>query len=191
MKEGAFAPEIAAIMLAGKKGELRVDSDEIPPSCDVEKIPTLKPAFRKEGTVTPANSSSIADGAAALVLMSESEAAKRGLEPLARFRGHATFAQEPSWFTTAPVGAIDKVQRKLDWSAKDVDLYEINEAFAVVTMAAMRDLELPHAKVNVNGGACTRGIRSRQRGAADCHAALRIEEPWPKARDRQPLPRWR
>jgi len=158
MKEGAFAPEIAAIKLAGKKGEVRIDSDEVPPTCDVAKIPTLKPAFRKEGgTVTPANSSSIADGAAALVLMRESEAAKRGLEPLARLCGHATFAQEPSWFTTAPVGAIDKLQRKLDWSAKNVDLYEINEAFAVVTMAAMRDLELPHAKVNVNGGACALG----------------------------------
>ena len=158
MKEGAFASEIAAINLVGKKGELRVDSDEIPPTCDIAKIPTLKPAFRKEGgTVTPANSSSIADGAAALVLMRESDAAKRGLKPLARLSGHATFAQEPAWFTTAPVGAIDKLQRKLDWSSKKVDLYEINEAFAVVTMAAMRDLELPHAKVNVNGGACALG----------------------------------
>ena len=158
MKEGAFASEIAAIKLVGKKGELRVDSDEIPPTCDIAKIPTLKPAFRKEGgTVTPANSSSIADGAAALVLMRESDAAKRGLKPLARLSGHATFAQEPAWFTTAPVGAIDKLQRKLDWSSKKVDLYEINEAFAVVTMAAMRDLELPHAKVNVNGGACALG----------------------------------
>jgi len=158
MKEGAFASEIAAIKLVGKKGEFRVDSDEIPPTCDIAKIPTLKPAFRKEGgTVTPANSSSIADGAAALVLMRESDAAKRGLKPLARLSGHATFAQEPAWFTTAPVGAIDKLQRKLDWSSKKVDLYEINEAFAVVTMAAMRDLELPHAKVNVNRGACALG----------------------------------
>ena len=158
MKEGAFASEIAAIKLVGKKGEFRVDSDEIPPTCDIAKIPTLKPAFRKEGgTVTPANSSSIADGAAALVLMRESDAAKRGLKPLARLSGHATFAQEPAWFTTAPVGAIDKLQRKLDWSSKKVDLYQINEAFAVVTMAAMRDLELPHAKVNVNGGACALG----------------------------------
>ena len=158
MKEGAFAREIAPITLAGKQGELHVDSDEIPPNCDVAKIPTLKPAFRKEGgTVTPANSSSIADGAAALVLMRESEAVGRGLEPLARLRGHATFAQEPSWFTTAPVGAIDKLQRNLDWSAKNVDLYEINEAFAVVPMAAMRDLELPHGKVNINGGACALG----------------------------------
>jgi len=158
MKEGAFAREIASITLAGKKGESHVDSDEIPLTCDVAKIPTLKPAFRKEGgTVTPANSSSIADGAAALVLMRESQAVGRGLKPLARLRGHATFAQEPSWFTTAPVGAIDKLQRKLDWSARNVDLYEINEAFAVVTMAAMRDLELPHGKVNVNGGACALG----------------------------------
>ena len=158
MKEGAFAPEIVPITLTGKKGDLLVDSDEIPPTCDVAKISTLKPAFRKEGgTVTPANSSSIADGAAALVLMRESEAVRRGLEPLARLRGHTTFAQEPSWFTTAPVGAIDKLQRKLDWSANNVDLYEINEAFAVVTMAAMRDLELPHTKVNVNGGACALG----------------------------------
>jgi acetyl-CoA C-acetyltransferase len=158
MKEGAFAREIAPITLAGKKGELHVDSDEIPLTCDVAKIPTLKPAFRKEGgTVTPANSSSIADGAAALVLMRESQAVARGLKPLARLRGHATFAQEPAWFTTAPVGAIDKLQRKLDWSAQNVDLYEINEAFAVVTMAAMRDLELPHGKVNVNGGACALG----------------------------------
>ena len=158
MKEGAFAGEIAPITLVGKKGELHVDSDEIPLTCDVAKIPTLKPAFRKEGgTVTPANSSSIADGAAALVMMRESQAVGRGLKPLARLRGHATFAQEPAWFTTAPVGAIDKLQRKLDWSAQNVDLYEINEAFAVVTMAAMRDLELPHGKVNVNGGACALG----------------------------------
>ncbi len=158
MKEGLFATEITAVKLAGKKGELRFESDEIPPTCDIAKIASLKPAFRKDGgTVTAANSSSIADGAAALVLMRESEAVRRGLAPLARMPGHATFAQEPAWFTTAPVGAIDKLQRRLGWSAKDVDLYEINEAFAVVTMAAMRHLELPHAKVNVNGGACALG----------------------------------
>ncbi|RZL59833.1 MAG: acetyl-CoA C-acyltransferase [Variovorax sp.] len=158
MKEGSFASEIAAVKIRGKKGEVRFDTDEIPPTCDVAKIPSLKPAFKKErGTVTPANSSSIADGAAALVLMRESDAAKRGLTPLARLSGHATFAQEPAWFTTAPVGAIDKLQRQLDWSPRNVDLYEINEAFAVVTMAAMRELELPHAKVNVNGGACAIG----------------------------------
>jgi acetyl-CoA C-acetyltransferase len=158
MKEGSFATEIAAVTLAGRKGELRVESDEIPPTCDIAKIPSLKPAFRKEGgTVTPANSSSIADGAAALVLMGESDAAKRGIKPLARMLGHATFAQEPAWFTTAPVGAVDKLQRRLGWSAQSVDLYEINEAFAVATMAAIRDLGLPHAKVNVNGGACALG----------------------------------
>jgi len=158
MKEGGFAAEIAEVRLAGKKGELRVGSDEIPPTCDIAKISMLKPAFRREGgTVTPANSSSIADGAAALVLMRESDAARRGLEPLARLACHATFAQEPAWFTTAPAGAIEKVQRRLGWSADEVDLYEINEAFAVVTMAAMRDLDLPHIKVNVNGGACALG----------------------------------
>jgi acetyl-CoA C-acetyltransferase len=158
IKEGSFAAEIAAVTLAGRKDELRVESDEIPPNCDVAKIPGLKPAFRKDGgTVTPANSSSIADGAAALVLMRESDAAKRGIRPLARMLGHATFAQEPAWFTTAPVGAIDKLQRRLGWSAQSVDLYEINEAFAVATMAAIRDLGLPHAKVNVNGGACALG----------------------------------
>jgi acetyl-CoA C-acetyltransferase len=158
MKEGGFAAEIAEVRLAGKKGELRVGSDEIPPTCDIAKIPVLQPAFKREGgTVTPANSSSIADGAAALVLMRESDAARRGLEPLARLACHATFAQEPAWFTTAPAGAIEKVQRRLGWSADEVDLYEINEAFAVVTMAAMRDLDLPHIKVNVNGGACALG----------------------------------
>lgn len=156
--EGAFVREIAAVNVASKKGELRIESDEIPPTCDIAKIPLLKPAFRKQGgTVTAANSSSIADGAAALVLMRESEARKRGVSPLARMPGHATFAQEPEWFTTAPVGAIDKLHRMLGWSPKNVDLYEINEAFAVVTMAAMRDLDLPHAKVNVNGGACALG----------------------------------
>ena len=158
VQEGRFGAEIALVKLAGKKGELRIEQDEVPLQCDISKIPTLKPAFRKEGgTVTPANSSSIADGAAALILMRESEAASRAIKPLARMLGHATFAQEPAWFTTAPVGAIDKLQRRLNWGVKDVDLYEINEAFAVVAMAAMRDLELPHDKVNVNGGACALG----------------------------------
>ena len=158
VQEGRFGAEIAPVKLAGKKGELRIEQDETPLQCDISKIPSLKPAFRKEGgTVTPANSSSIADGAAALILMRESEAARRGIKPLARMPGHATFAQEPAWFTTAPVGAVDKLQRRLGWRVKDVDLYEINEAFAVVTMAAMRDLDLPHEKVNVNGGACALG----------------------------------
>ncbi len=140
-----------------RKGDVTVDTDEEPGRSKIEKIPTLKPAFKKDGTVTAASSASISDGAAALVLMRESEAKKRGLKPLARIIGHASYAQEPAWFTTAPVGAIDKLQKKLGWSEKDIDLYEINEAFAVVTMAAMHDLKLPHEKVNVNGGACALG----------------------------------
>ncbi|MBI1731925.1 MAG: acetyl-CoA C-acyltransferase [Gammaproteobacteria bacterium] len=154
---GEFKDEIAPVKVASKKGEQVIDQDETAMQCDIARIPTLKPAFKKDGTVTPANSSSISDGAAALILMRESEAQKRGVKPLARVLGHTSFAHEPEWFTTAPVSAIDKLQRKLEWSEKDVDLYEINEAFAVVTMAAMRDLKLPHDKVNVNGGACALG----------------------------------
>lgn len=131
--------------------------DETPAKAKPEKIPALKPAFRKDGTVTAANSSSISDGAAALVLMRLSEAEKRGATPLAVIRGHASHAQAPAWFTTAPVGAMQKLLDRVGWRAEDVDLYEINEAFAVVTMAAMRDLALPHEKVNVNGGACALG----------------------------------
>jgi acetyl-CoA C-acetyltransferase len=141
----------------GKAGDVQLDTDETPGQCKPEKIPALKPAFNKDGTVTAATSSSISDGAAALVLMRESEAKKRGITPLARIAGHAQNAHEPEWFTTAPVGAIEKLQKKLGWSANDVDLYEINEAFAVVTMAAMKDCGLDHAKVNVNGGACALG----------------------------------
>ncbi len=155
--EGDFAQEIAAVKVKGKTGEAWVTEDETPSRCNVEKIPSLKPAFKKDGTVTPANSSSISDGAAVLVLMRQSVADKRGLDPLARLVGHATFAQAPEWFTTAPVGAIDKLQQRLGWSPSDVDLYEINEAFAVVTLAAMRDLTLAHETVNVNGGACALG----------------------------------
>ncbi len=158
MQTGAFKHEIAPVMVKDRKGERVVDTDEEPGRCDIGKIPVLKPAFKKDGgTVTAASSSSISDGAAALVLMRESEARKRGLAPLARILGHASFAQEPAWFTTAPVGAIDKLQKKLGWPENDVDLYEINEAFAVVTMSAMHELKLPHAKVNVNGGACALG----------------------------------
>lgn len=156
--EGDFAAEIAPVMLPGRNGDATVMSaDETPLQCDLAKIPKLKPAFRKDGTVTPANASSISDGAAALVLMRASEAARRDLAPLARLVGHATFAQAPEWFTTAPVGAIEKVLARVGWAADEVDLFEINEAFAVVAMAAMRDLELPHAKVNANGGACALG----------------------------------
>ena len=157
VSSGAFDDEIAAVKVTTKKGEQVIDQDETPMQCDIAKIPNLKPAFKKDGTVTPANSSSISDGAAALILMRESEAKKREAHVLARILGYTSFAHEPEWFTTAPVVAIDSLQRKLGWSEKNVDLYEINEAFAVVTMAAMGDLKLPHDKVNVNGGACALG----------------------------------
>ncbi len=134
-----------------------VDKDETPFTLDIAKIPTLKPAFKKDGTVTAASSSGISDGAAALVLARESFAAAQGRKPLARILGYASFAREPEWFTLAPVGAMQKLLAQLNWRAKDVDLYEINEAFAAVTMAAMRDLYLDHPKVNVNGGACALG----------------------------------
>ena len=158
--EGDFEREIAPVTLAGRHGaETVVAVDETPLLCDLAKIPKLKPAFRTDGTgtVTAANASSISDGAAALVLMRASEAARRDIAPLARLVGHATHAQAPEWFTTAPVGAIEKLLLRVGWQADEVDLYEINEAFAVVAMAAMRDLDLPHAKVNVNGGACALG----------------------------------
>ena len=157
IESGAFKNEITPVVIKTRKGEVVVDTDEQPFNARIDKIPTLKPAFRGDGTVTAANSSSISDGAAALVLMSESEANNRIIEPLAVIHGHSTFAQEPAWFTTAPVGAIQRLLEKLNWAANDVDLYEINEAFAVVTMAAMRDLGLDHDKVNVNGGACALG----------------------------------
>ena len=131
--------------------------DEQPFKANMEKIPTLKPAFRKDGTVTAANSSSISDGAAALVLMRRSNAERRGLAPLAVIAGHATHSQEPGWFTTAPVGAIRKVMERTGWSARDTQLFEINEAFAIVAMAAMKEHGLPHEKVNVHGGACALG----------------------------------
>jgi acetyl-CoA C-acetyltransferase len=154
---GAFKDEITPVVMETRKGEITVDTDEQPFNANFEKIPSLRPAFRKDGTVTAANSSSISDGAAALVLMSESEAASRGVSPLALIQGHASHAHEPAWFTTAPVGAIQKLLEKIGWTADEVDLYEINEAFAVVTMAAMRELGLDHARVNVNGGACALG----------------------------------
>ena len=154
---GAFVDEITAVQLQTRKGEITVDTDEQPFNANIDKIPELRPAFRADGTVTAANSSSISDGAAALVLMPESEAERRGVRPMAVIRAHATHAQEPAWFTTAPVGAIKKVLEAANWSTDEVDLYEINEAFAVVTMAAMADLGLDHEKVNVNGGACALG----------------------------------
>jgi acetyl-CoA C-acetyltransferase len=155
--EGQFAWEIAHVALKSGKGDRFVDKDEQPFKANFDKIPQLKPAFRKDGTVTAANSSSISDGAAALVLMRQSEAQRRGLAPIARIVGHATHAQEPGWFTTAPVEAMRKLYERTGWKAQDVDLYEINEAFAVVTMAAMKEHGLPHDKVNVHGGACALG----------------------------------
>jgi len=155
--EGWFAWETTPIALKAGKDEKFIETDEQPFKANLEKIPTLKPAFRKDGTVTAANSSSISDGAAALVLMRRSSAAKRGLAPLATIVGHATHAQEPGWFTTAPVGAMQKLLELTGWRAGQVDLYEINEAFAVVAMAAMQELGLPHDKVNVHGGACALG----------------------------------
>ncbi|MDG3064239.1 acetyl-CoA C-acetyltransferase [Thauera mechernichensis] len=157
INNGDFTWEVAPVTVPGRKGDVLVDKDEQPLKAQIDKIPGLKPAFKKDGTVTPANSSSISDGAAALVLMRRSTADKLGLKPVATIVGHATHAQEPQWFTTAPVGAMQKVLAKAGWSADDVDLWEINEAFAVVTMAAMHEMKLPHDKVNVNGGACSLG----------------------------------
>ncbi len=157
IETGAFDAETAPVTVKSRKGEAAVLQDETPATCDVSRIPSLKPAFAKDGTVTAASSSSISDGAAALVLMRESTARRRGLRWLARIVAYASHAQEPAWFTTAPAGAIRKVLGKLDWGAHDVDLYEINEAFAVVTLAAMRDLDLRASHVNVHGGACALG----------------------------------
>ncbi|MGN2250899.1 thiolase family protein [Frateuria sp. GZRe14] len=155
---GAFADEIVPVTVKGRKGDVVVDADEQPGRSDINKIPTLKPAFRREnGTITAASSSSISDGAAAVVLLSADDAKARGIKPLARIVAHATNSQEPEWFTTAPVGAIQKVLDKAGWKVEDVDLFEVNEAFAVVAMAPMRELGVPHAKLNVNGGACALG----------------------------------
>jgi acetyl-CoA C-acetyltransferase len=156
-KEGWFAWETTPIAIKAGKDEKFIETDEQPFKANLEKIPALKPAFRKDGTVTAANSSSISDGAAALVMMRRSSAERRGLAPLAVIAGHATHAQEPGWFTTAPVGAMKKLFEKVKWDARQVDLYEINEAFAVVTMAAMKEHGLPHEKVNIHGGACALG----------------------------------
>ncbi len=158
VKSGAFADEIATVTVPGRKGDVQVSVDETPGKVDPAKIPTLKPAFRKDnGTVTAASSSSISDGAAAVVLLSADDARARGVKPLARIVAHATHSQEPQWFTTAPVGAIEKVLRKAGWQVGDVDLFEVNEAFAVVAMAAMKDLAIPHEKINIHGGACALG----------------------------------
>ena len=154
IEDGSFKSEVTPVTFKNRMGETVVEQDEQPLTADLDKIPKLRPAFEKDGTVTAANSSSISDGAAALILMRESTSEKRGLKPLARFLGHSSFAQAPEWFTTAPVGAINNVLESVSWKANDVDLFEINEAFAVVTMAAMKDLDLPVEKVNIHGGAC-------------------------------------
>ncbi|NLS03857.1 acetyl-CoA C-acyltransferase [Rhizobium sp. P32RR-XVIII] len=157
IEAGYFDAEVTPVTIKGGKGEHAVDRDEQPGKAKLDKIPTLKPAFRDGGTVTAANSSSISDGAAALVLMRRSEAERRGLQPLATITGHATHSQAPNLFATAPIGALGKLADRTGWALEDVDLFEINEAFAVVAMAAMRDLDLPHDKVNVHGGACALG----------------------------------
>jgi len=155
--EGSFKAEIAAVTVSTRKGDVVFDSDEQPGKCDISKIPALKPAFKKDGTITAASSSSINDGAAALVLMNESHANTKGVKALARIVAHSTHSQAPEWFTTAPVAAIDKVLKKAGWAVADVDLFEVNEAFATVAMAPMRELGIPHAKLNIHGGACALG----------------------------------
>ncbi len=154
---GLFKSEITPVTITHRRGESTIDEDEQPPKADIEKIRNLRAAFAKDGTITAANASSISDGAAALVLMRQSDAEKQGLTPLAKILAHASHAQQPAWFTTAPVHAIDTLLKKLDKTSDEIDLYEINEAFAVVTMAAMHELGLPHDKVNVYGGACALG----------------------------------
>ena len=157
IEDGSFDAEVTPVTYKNRQGDVTVEQDEQPLTANLGKIPKLRPAFDKDGTVTAANSSSISDGAAALVMMRESTAKKRGLKPIARFLGHSSFAQEPAWFTTAPVSAIRNLLETVGWNVDDVDLFEINEAFAVVTMAAMKDLDLPADKVNIHGGACALG----------------------------------
>lgn len=154
---GAFESEIAPVTVKTRKDEITVSEDEGPGKANIDKISTLRPAFRKDGTVTAASSSSISDGAASLILMSAGEAERRKMEPLATIAGHSSFAQDPAWFTTSPVYAIKALHERLDWNTDSVDLYEVNEAFACVTMAAMREVGIEHDKINVNGGACALG----------------------------------
>lgn len=156
-KNGSFKDEITPLKLTSKQGDVVIDQDELPDITKLENIPKLKPVFGAEGTITAANSSSISDGAAAVILMKKSEAEKRNLKPQAVLVAHATQSQEPHWFTTAPIGAIQKLLKKTGWSIKDVDLFEVNEAFAVVSLAAMRELNIPHEKINIHGGACALG----------------------------------
>jgi len=169
--DGAFAGEIAPVTIKSRRGESVVDADETPGNVSVEKIPTLRPAFAKDGTVTAATSSSISDGAAAVLMMTAAEADKRGLTPIAKIVGHSVFAHEPAWFTTAPVYALQQLLAAQGWTPDDVDLFEINEAFAVVTMAAMKDVGISHDKVNVNGGACALG---HPIGATGCRISVTL-----------------
>jgi len=169
--DGTFANEIAPVTISSRRGDVTVAEDETPGTVSIEKIPTLRPAFRSDGTVTAATSSSISDGGAAVILMSESEAEKRGVQPLARIVAHSAHAQDPAWFTTAPIDALNVLHHKLGWAADDADLYEINEAFAVVTMAAMADVGIDHSKVNVNGGACALG---HPIGATGCRISVTL-----------------
>src|SRR5690606_13060955 len=155
--DGSFKAEIAAVTVSGRKGDVVIDTDEQPSKCDISKIPNLRPAFKKDGTVTAATSSSISDGAAATVLMSASEAEKRGIPVMARILGYAGHAQEPEWFTTAPVNAIQNVLKQVGWTVDDVDLFEVNEAFACVAMAPIKALGISHDKLNIHGGACALG----------------------------------
>lgn len=155
--DGSFAWEIAPVTVAGRGGDVVIDKDEGPLKAKIDKIPQLKPAFKKDGTITAASSSSINDGAAALVLMRESTAKKLGAKPIARIVAHTRHSQEPNWFTTAPVGAIEKLYAKTGWSSKEVDLFEVNEAFAAVAMAAMKEHNIAHDKINIHGGACALG----------------------------------
>jgi len=157
IEDGTFAREITAVEVETRKGSLTIDTDEQPGKAKLERIPELRPAFAKDGTVTAANSSSISDGAAAMVLTSATKAAALGLTTRARIIGHSTFAQEPGWFTTAPVTAVRALMERVKWTLDDVDLFEVNEAFAVVAMATMHDLEIPHEKLNIRGGACALG----------------------------------
>ena len=169
--DGVFAEEIAPVTITSRRGDVTVAEDETPGTVSIDKIPKLRPAFRKDGTVTAATSSSISDGAAAVVMMKASEAEARGLKPIAKIIAHSVFAQDPAWFTTAPVYAVRKLHETLGWTPDDVDLYEINEAFACVTMAAMTDLGIGHDKVNVNGGACALG---HPIGATGCRISVTL-----------------
>lgn len=169
--DGSFAGEIAPVTVKSRRGEVTVDTDETPGTVSIDKIPTLRPAFAKDGTVTAATSSSISDGAAAVVMMTAADAEKRGITPIARVVAHSAFAHEPAWFTTAPVYALRKLLDTQGWSVGDVDLFEINEAFAVVTMAALKDVGISHDKVNVNGGACALG---HPIGATGCRISVTL-----------------